>query len=1177
MSTGNIDNNFNETDEIHCLDAKNLTTNLWFNFEEYNFYYSKISDCIYIFDDNLDLFFYSNRNDCSFDSVKIYNISECLNRSYLTQKNDYENFLNKSIEYDPHAKNITIFKKIKKEGSKIKSIHFHLINSQKSKDISEIQLPEEVINEIRNISDIPNDLNLLIFKADITKNDTKLTQVEFQFYNPIPSKINEKIIFLDTESNNLRRLDDIYLNISGVKIILTLPIDFTKEENYTLSKGICIFDESHDFFTNICYKYTSLNNTDIYKEERKHKFYRKQPSCKEINCSQLYPVNNFSCWEPYILSCQCPIKIKFDEVSNSSDESPYNRFSFSNIMILQCFNETLHYQIIKRNFGFYINFISLIIYLGAYIIFKRNFFFLKFIICSFLNIISCKNCFEDKFKDLNKKILEEMEKLKPFDDSKDDKDEIENHSSSPEHEYKEDEKNNNFKIDNDLIRAYDDDDDLFDLEKENLIDSHTQQKEQEKKVLKISDENISSDNKSKSKKDIAGKDENEYQKSTQTIQINVINLSKELYKEDIKEIKKDDNNKKDDLIEEEEKEIKKDKNKKVEIIDEDNQNINSILNQNNDSLPKEIIKDHQSINNEINFKNNNEDINKSDSFSNKNNSNDGDKGDLLKLKVKDKKKENNNEENNIKINEEQNKKNSINLYEILQKRRNIKNKRLIKKNNNLINDDNKFNEADQKNNNNKDKDDYNGILNSEQSILKNYNQIQNPYDIDSESNYTHENNSIGNQIFDDRSKIIDSISRESEENHSKSKTSEKKEDLISNNEFPNNDNLIDKKNENKEDLECSVLDVNNSIKENSLSLDNNESKENPKFKNNFTIQSDKRKSGNKNANPPKMRGDNNPNENQNGDLISTDELIKKPGKDDIEKCLNYYSSKVEENLKKNFDRIEYNKALKKDDRSFWKMFYEIFMKNNTFVFIISFCEGNDDFYAKISIAILSIYLYIFINILLMFDSSGLYLYIKKGEEEYKTEHIFLNIIVPYMILNYPINKLKKYILMKENIVDIYDKLYNTLIRYCNFILENKKKKLNKSELNLKIHNIETEISLTRNTSDKRARKLFIFGGLFIIFSWYYFSCFCEIYPNSVDSLIINVIISIISASIISLISYLISAGCRKAAIKNERKYLFIMSNLLNPKYEFCKKGKTKKNKKTKQKDKINKAINVNEN
>ena len=63
------------------------------------------------------------------------------------------------------------------------------------------------------------------------------------------------------------------------------------------------------------------------------------------------------------------------------------------------------------------------------------------------------------------------------------------------------------------------------------------------------------------------------------------------------------------------------------------------------------------------------------------------------------------------------------------------------------------------------------------------------------------------------------------------------------------------------------------------------------------------------------------------------------------------------------------------------------------------------------------------------------------------------------------------------------------------------------------------------------------------------SCFCEIYENSVYCLITNIIVSVISALIISTITYSISTGCRRSAIINNSKCLFCMSQLLNPQHE----------------------------
>ena len=104
------------------------------------------------------------------------------------------------------------------------------------------------------------------------------------------------------------------------------------------------------------------------------------------------------------------------------------------------------------------------------------------------------------------------------------------------------------------------------------------------------------------------------------------------------------------------------------------------------------------------------------------------------------------------------------------------------------------------------------------------------------------------------------------------------------------------------------------------------------------------------------------------------------------------------------------------------------IKNNTIFFIICFFKGNDDFYVKISVAILTIYLYILVNIILMFNSAGLHLYLGEKEEKLNIISFFLNITIPYLTLIYPVIRLKKYLSVKEKIDDIYYELYTILIQ-----------------------------------------------------------------------------------------------------------------------------------------------------
>jgi hypothetical protein len=191
-------------------------------------------------------------------------------------------------------------------------------------------------------------------------------------------------------------------------------------------------------------------------------------------------------------------------------------------------------------------------------------------------------------------------------------------------------------------------------------------------------------------------------------------------------------------------------------------------------------------------------------------------------------------------------------------------------------------------------------------------------------------------------------------------------DLISNIEISNVDNSIDKKNENKENLDSEALDVMDLIEENNLSQDNNGSKENSTIiNNNFIVKKKNRiNKGKKNANPP-IRGNNNL-----YDLYSTEQLEKR--ENEIKEFLKEFKEKKKEYIKKRIDRIEYSIALKKDKRSFSEILCETFKKNNTLIFLICFYKSNDDFYSRLTVVILIIYLYIFVNIVLLFNSSELY-------------------------------------------------------------------------------------------------------------------------------------------------------------------------------------------------------------
>ena len=96
---------------------------------------------------------------------------------------------------------------------------------------------------------------------------------------------------------------------------------------------------------------------------------------------------------------------------------------------------------------------------------------------------------------------------------------------------------------------------------------------------------------------------------------------------------------------------------------------------------------------------------------------------------------------------------------------------------------------------------------------------------------------------------------------------------------------------------------------------------------------------------------------------------------------------------------------------------------------------------------------------------------------------------------------------------------------------------------LKLHALQTSISIFRNKNIKRIKIYFYVGLVFLLFTWYLTTCFCGIYENSVDCLIVNIILSIIFALILTLTLFFISSLLRVCC---ENKNAFAISTLFNP-------------------------------
>ena len=353
---------------------------IWFQLGQYIFYYAKIGKCIFIYDGD-ELFFISSRNECKNlgNNEKYINeyISNCLNNNELNNKEKYFTFIENAKEYNPNSNNITIYKYIEEEKK-----YFHLYNSS--------------IN-IRNISSLYFDedlkMDLLIFKVDIKRNDTISTQVEYQFYNPIPEKIYEKIDIYKYLSKKRRLQNDNTNTNNNEYVYLDIPVSFKPEKLEKIEElykaDIDPFNSSSEFYLDVCNKYTTPSNDDIYLQDRKKEYYPDEPFCEE-NCEFI----KFNL-DTEKITCKCSPKTNTDNFENitfkynDKDEKFKKKFISPNLKAMKC--GSIIAKTLNQNFGFFFSFFILILFILLFI----------------YRILKGKKNILEELENLKKKIIDE--------------------------------------------------------------------------------------------------------------------------------------------------------------------------------------------------------------------------------------------------------------------------------------------------------------------------------------------------------------------------------------------------------------------------------------------------------------------------------------------------------------------------------------------------------------------------------------------------------------------------------------------------------------------------------------------------------------------------------------------------------------------------------------------------
>ena len=372
----------------YCKGGASINKEAWFKMGEYVFNWAKIENCVYITFNN-SIVMYSNRSECEF---KYYNYKEYLEID-IKSEDEYNSLLDKAYEYQPDDTSNSLV-------IKTDNITFYILNNYTTNNFSSIRLSQKCIDIIKEENSLSS---LLIFVANIKKENIISTQVEYSFYNSVPQFINQKLDLnscYPTKSSiqlDERRLQDeeeeeenkdeekeekkdininIDINIGNQtyeldmdEIILNVEINWNEKQLKNIDelynkRGINIFNSSDNFFLDVCNKFTTPEGTDMYLDDRKEKYYIDAPIC-ETGCTQIGYDNSTN-----RAVCKCKIKYSpenYENVTFSPNELD-ERFTKNYIIpnnlrvVWSCFIEALKGNSSEK-VGLLFSFFLIIIYI----------------------------------------------------------------------------------------------------------------------------------------------------------------------------------------------------------------------------------------------------------------------------------------------------------------------------------------------------------------------------------------------------------------------------------------------------------------------------------------------------------------------------------------------------------------------------------------------------------------------------------------------------------------------------------------------------------------------------------------------------------------------------------------------------------------------------------------------
>ena len=228
-------------------------------------------------------------------------------------------------------------------------------------------------------------------------------------------------------------------------------------------------------------------------------------------------------------------------------------------------------------------------------------------------------------------------------------------------------------------------------------------------------------------------------------------------------------------------------------------------------------------------------------------------------------------------------------------------------------------------------------------------------------------------------------------------------------------------------------------------------------------------------------------------------------------------------IEPSFDGMDYDDIVEIDKRTFFQYFCEKIKEDqmiiNTF-FILDFIKPKS---IKIAIFIMDINFYFLVNGLFYSDS-----YISELFNSSEEENLFSFVprLVNRFVYSTIIIKIIGYIINFFFIEEI--KIKNILLTNTNDLL-----------------NLKYEMTEILRSIIKRIRILIIINYIILIFSWYFLSCFSNVYPHIIREWILSSLLIFIIMQTIPLILALIGTCIRFISIRFESEKLFKLSLLLS--------------------------------